>query len=585
MKKINYPFHTRLFINISTVVIFIISLCTGIVSCTLYKNLMHENRTSQEQITVTTGQLIDKLIDDMDNLALFISSNPNVTNAFSSLYFDNTIENPQKYLSNAVMDTLTAVTIPNSSTRFRINLFNQKGNFLTTGIPVNFSVLNNHVSNPDYQMWYSSLPLNQCKPFLLFAEEDYLTVKPQKFVSLYREIFHPSHLSLGVGIVEIQCPESLFLTILDTNAPYSYNILDQNGTPLITNRSQEDSSSDPKNYILTKQELNCGYTLCLYQSKISVYRLILPFVFSLILTSLLILSIMTYVIFVIAKHTTKPLCTLIKQIETVSLDNLKIDTSKKTGINEVDKLYKSFSQMCNRLTVSIDENLRIKSCELRSNLIALQSQMNPHFLYNTLAIIKAMTKENNTKQICNICDYLSKMLRYASSHEQSLVSLDTELEQSELYLKLMKIRYEDLFEYKIDIQPGFDPTSKKIIKLSIQPILENCFQHGFKKVLPIWKIHIKCWQTDSYWYLSISDNGYGITTEEIEILKNRVSEFLNNPSDTINELSIGKMGLINTIARLNLSFKDDFSYKISRLEHCGTKIELRGVNYDEHNDR
>lgn len=583
MKKINSSFQTRLFINISTVIILTISISTAFMSYAIYKTQEKKILISQQQITATTGQLVDKLIDDMDNLALFLASSPNIANAFCNLRFNPNIKDPQRYLTDTVADSLTAVTIPNSSTSFRINLFDQDGNFVTTGIPVNYHILNEHTKCQEYLQWYLSLPVKINKPYINAPSSDYLSTSDKMYVSLYREIFHPSFVNLPIGIVEIQCPENKFLTLLDKNDIYSYALIDKDDNTIMTNLPTQNLES--KNYITSKADLKCGYTLYMYQARNSIHTIISPIIWGVIFISMLISSLMLYVIFVVTKHTTKPLCKLTDQIENISINNLNIVTPKVTGINELDKLYSTFSDMCKRLNISIDENLKIKSCELRSNLIALQSQMNPHFLYNTLSTIKAMSKENNTQQINNICDYLSKMLRYSSSHDKSLVSLSTELEHAELYLKLMKIRYEDLFEYKIDIEPGFNPETKQIIKLSIQPMLENCFQHGFKKVLPVWKIKIRCWQNENHWFIAVSDNGYGITDDQISTLHDRLNNFLNNPSDSISELSIGGMGLVNTLARLNLYFKDNFTFKIIKEKERGTTIQIGGLDYDEHYDR
>ena len=582
MKKLQLSFQTRLFINISTVIILIISFSTAFMSYAIYRTQEKNIQISQEQITVATGQLIDNLTSNMDNLALFLSSSPDIATAFTNIKFNPEMPNSQLYLTEVVANNLAAVTIPTSSTSFRINLFNQSGNFITTGIPVNRQILNEHVNSAEYLQWYLSLPVKANKPYIHSPQPDYLSNTNKKYVSLYREIFHPSFINLPIGIVEVQCPESKFLTLLDKNDLYSYEIKDNDDNTVMTNIT--DNNAEQKNFISSKVKLDCGYTLSMYQAQTSIRKIISPVIWGVIFISLIISLLMIYVIFVVTKHTIKPLHKLTKQIENISIKNLTIDSPETTGINELDKLYNTFSKMCNRLNTSIDENIKIKSCELRSNLIALQSQMNPHFLYNTLSTIKAMSKEDNTQQISNICDYLSKMLRYSSSHDKTLVSLSTELEHAELYLKLMKIRYEDLFEYTIDIAPDFNPNTKQIIKLSIQPMLENCFQHGFKKVLPVWKIDIKCWQENKQWFISISDNGYGIADEDLAILQERLNTFLNNPSDSISELSIGGMGLVNTLARLNLYFKDDFTFKIIPGHERGTTIQIGGIDHDEYYD-
>jgi sensor histidine kinase YesM len=142
----------------------------------------------------------------------------------------------------------------------------------------------------------------------------------------------------------------------------------------------------------------------------------------------------------------------------------------------------------------------------------------------------------------------------------------------------MKIRYEDQFEYVIHCDPSLIVSDLEFIKLSLQPILENCFQHGFKKVLPIWHIHIYCSGSIDDWTIIIKDNGYGISETSLDALHIRIDEFLSNPSDSIASLKLGGMGLINTLARLKLRYKNNFTYDITNNDPNGTTITLKGGN-------
>lgn len=218
---------------------------------------------------------------------------------------------------------------------------------------------------------------------------------------------------------------------------------------------------------------------------------------------------------------------------------------------------------------------------MQAHMIALQSQMDPHFLYNMLTIIKSMSRQNDATHIGLVCDYLVRMLRYNSTYNEDYVTMETEIAHTQDYLQLMKVRYEDMFEYQIELTSGIDTETIEVPKLCLQPIVENCFQHGFKQVPPPWKLKIRCWSTDNRWYISVIDNGIGIRQEEIDTIYLRINDFLENPSDELNKLKIGGMGLINTIARFQLKYKQDITFEIKALENGGTRVVIGGNCYDK----
>lgn len=217
---------------------------------------------------------------------------------------------------------------------------------------------------------------------------------------------------------------------------------------------------------------------------------------------------------------------------------------------------------------------------MQAHMIALQSQMNPHFLYNMLTIIKSMSRQNDATHIGLVCDYLVRMLRYNSDYNEDYVTMESEISHTQDYLELMKVRYEDMFEYQIELASGLDTNMIEVPKLCLQPIVENCFQHGFKQTLPPWRLIIHCRIHENRWYISVIDNGIGIQQEEIDRVYRRINEFLENPSDKLNQLKIGGMGLINTIARFQLKYKQDITFEIKALENGGTRVVIGGTYND-----
>ena len=539
---------------------------------------MNESKNSLHELTERTARELNNLFGDMDKLALYISTNPDVMEVFTQA---ETKDCSNTELTDRIITTLTSVTIPNSSSRFRISLYNKRGNFISIGIPYHKKSVNQILLSENYADWYQARPILPNRAYIFGFHNDYWSDKQTEYLSLYREIFHSSIISHSTGIIEVQCPYKVVAEIIDFDSDnLSCTLLDEKGNSIYQSPKNNQFLSD--NRMSVSIPLDNNWTLTLEQSQSHILKIIIPTLLYILLISFATLFGCLAVIFTITKRTTRPLSKLAAAVQNVSISNLSVKTDSKEYPDEFAQLNNAFSEMFDRLERSMDENVKMKTCEMRANMIALQSQMNPHFLYNILTIIKVQSHEGNLEQVGFTCDYLVRMLRYMSNYSDDPVPLSWEIEQAELYLKLMKIRYEDQFVYSASFDPLMDLSKIPISKFSIQPILENCFQHGFKKVLPVWQIHIKGGLKNGRWYVSIEDNGYGMESQVLAELEQKVNKYLRNPSDAVNDLTIGGMGLINTMIRLKQKYKEEITLTITENNERGTRVILEGDYQNEH---
>src|SRR5690606_3293433 len=162
-----------------------------------------------------------------------------------------------------------------------------------------------------------------------------------------------------------------------------------------------------------------------------------------VLVAFLILIFAIILSYAAAKRITFPILKIHRTIRNIQLDDLgtgRVSSQElNSGLNELDLLHGSFLEMNTRLKQSMDDLLLSQSQELQAKLIALQTQMNPHFLYNTLATISAMAEENMNEQIIAMSENMSDILRYISS-DQSSITLETELLHTEKYLDVNRLR-------------------------------------------------------------------------------------------------------------------------------------------------
>ena len=193
--------------------------------------------------------------------------------------------------------------------------------------------------------------------------------------------------------------------------------------------------------------------------------------------------------------------------------------------------------------------------------------MNPHFLYNTLAVIAAQGLDEGNEKVYGMCTELSDMLRYVAAYESVTVKLSEEINHTKNYLSLMKARYEEYFDYWINVDDGL--LDMPVPKLFIQPLAENCFMHGFKDTEPPWHIEIEMHGTRDAWELRIKDNGSGISAKTAQHILSRAENFSANSEMG----SIGGLGMINTIVRLRLTHNSNTECVINGDD--GTEIIIR----------
>lgn len=554
----NHSFKNKLFFKISIIFTGFIVISSIVFLGYAYNTLRSDSVKNLNNITQRTAGEIDNLISNMDSLALNISTNKQVQNFFALAAVQD-LNNSE--LSGQVGDVLISAMIPKSVSKFRISLYNQKGNFISTGLAYKQNVASKLLNSSDYLSWYNSKAILHQNGSRLDVTTDFWSASATNTITLYRNIYHPSYTSKSTGIVEIQCPVSYVTEFMAPTAnQYYYSLMDQNSKKIYSTDTSYKATSS--NAVQASTVLDSGWTLTGSCPKTFVFRLLFPMLFFIFLLYIAMIGVSLLIINRTIKNVAKPLTFLTDKVRTVTLNQPALGISFSGYPDEFEQLNEAFAQMMERLQLYMEENIKRKAYEMQANMIALQSQINPHFLYNILTVIKSHALEENYEQIGPACNYLAEMLRYISAYSEETVPLSSELNHAILYLKLMKIRYEDSFCYTIGMEEGLDSTKIQIPKLCLQPILENCFQHGFKKVLPVWEININFRLEGDSCVIEIADNGSGFLQEDIVRLKEKVDHFLSEPSVSLPSLSIGGMGLINTLVRMKLRFHEAFQYYI-----------------------
>jgi two-component system sensor histidine kinase YesM len=212
----------------------------------------------------------------------------------------------------------------------------------------------------------------------------------------------------------------------------------------------------------------------------------------------------------------------------------------------------------------------------QAELASLQSQINPHFLYNTLECVRSIGLANRVMEIVEIATSMAKIFRY-SIKEDHFVQIKNEIDCIQDYLRIMSIRFMDKFSEQISIDESV--LKMKIPRMILQPIVENAIYHGLERKSGKGTLTIKGWVTDEHVVrFEISDNGKGIHADELHKLRHRLKA-----ADINQSFPSGKgLGLINIHRRIKLAFGEQYGIEIISSENEGTQVSLQiPVSLDE----
>lgn len=214
-----------------------------------------------------------------------------------------------------------------------------------------------------------------------------------------------------------------------------------------------------------------------------------------------------------------------------------------------------------------------KLLKKEAELNILQSQINPHFLYNALDAIRGDIVEEGLGDTADMVEALAKFFRYSINMKNNIITLEEELDNLDNYFKIIQYRFENRFYLINDCDYGNAALMEyKIPKLIIQPIVENSINHGLEPKTGMGIIHIRSTFTNRYLEILIQDNGIGMKQAELEQLLDK----FNDPaaSATGEKPKKGGIALINVNKRIKLYYGEEYGLEINSLEQLGTEVKI-----------
>jgi two-component system, sensor histidine kinase YesM len=236
--------------------------------------------------------------------------------------------------------------------------------------------------------------------------------------------------------------------------------------------------------------------------------------------------------------------------------------------DEIGKLCNSFNFMTEQIQTLLDTVYHYQLATKQAQLEALQNQINPHFLHNTLEIIRMKALINKDTEVAQMVQTLAKLFRITLDRTTNIVYMKDELEHVTTYLAIQNMRFNNRFRFVSNVPENLLHCS--IIKLTLQPLVENCIKHGFLKTFGDEQITIEVSEKEENLYIFISDNGVGIDPDNLTRLNDKI-----NQKSTDATFASDSIGIVNIADRIRLEYGVGYYLRIVPNLPRGTTVELK----------
>lgn len=559
-----------------------------------FKNTIKRTFTTYALFPIITITLLSYIVLFSMWYNTILTSNRNVNKNVSDK-FSNSISQYMEATDKISKLKLTTETIKNDKSGVEIyeafysfiNNANIKGNFFLLDKNMNPIILSN--SNlPPYIGKDSSVDWGIRRKMMEDSTQVVLSLSPTNQTS--------SLLTIGkavvdneqiIGFITFDIKQSDLLQIVDENFSINVVVTDKFGyvvastNEVLVNQfgkieaSLKDqkgfiSAINDKLYISKTQILNNNLTIYTISSVGYITTILL--LVGILLVGLFILLTVSLMLSarIVADSKTRAIDDIIAGIENIQKGNLSVQLNIHTN-DEFQIIAESYNKMLNDIKDLIETNKEKARQNVLSEIKQLESQFNPHFLFNTLETVKYMSIMEPAS-VSKIIVALSTLLRYSINNAITRVTIKDDIEYTKNYLLIQKYRFGERFDYSINLEPE---TSECIVpKLIVQPLLENSIKYGFesKKALSV-KIKV-CFANEKL-VIVVYDDGIGIEPQRLS----EIRELLNSSKN-----SSVHIGLFNVHRRVQLMYGDEYGIEILSEQDTGTvvkivlPINIKGVN-------
>lgn len=259
----------------------------------------------------------------------------------------------------------------------------------------------------------------------------------------------------------------------------------------------------------------------------------------------------------LARSLVRPIKKLSSAMMSVEDGNMQVRVVT-SNISEMADLENKFNEMLSQINELIEKNKEESEKVREAERKALEAQMNPHFLFNTLNVIRSIARMHQEHEIEQITIKLGRLLRYAVDNHESTETLENSFMMVESYLDIQRVRFGEKLHAELYIDPSL--LSVRTPKLIIQPLVENAIGHGLEKKLGTWHLSVSIIPDGEMVHITVADNGVGFDASLAENMKNLATS--------------GHTGMYNVYKRLKLCYGEKAGFTVSSTPGEGTRVEL-----------
>lgn len=557
-----------------------IILCISVILCgtVLYVgNVMDSNTVEiQRQLTLSINQNIEHYLQDMDDFSMEL---------VRSEKFQETVQEslPESYeegrstadlFSELYLDAYKMI-----QKKYHVGVITGGDHYIWMGNEYYIDKIQGEYPDfyQDYEM--DGAPIAKYVERNEFLEasrgERVISEKDKPRVTLSRSFGKDHVLYNGAGILEVQVDEEDFagdirrLSSAKKDTGLQIHILNARGDTIFSESGRDGKAILEENGWKTGTYEKNGHYIYVYQifnseiyvlytiSLFDYYNRFLVFLGIAALVFLAVILIVLVVSYHVSLKFSKPIRELCSELEKVDLAGGRQYHPIDTDISELDYLSDSIGDLNRKLEKSMHDIITLKDFESQAKLLALQAQMQPHFLVNTLTTMGTMAEEGGNREVSRMCINLTQMFRYISAEESEGVRLYEEIRHVERYVDIMKERFPNA-EVLLDLP--LEMMNLRIPKLIVQPLVENSFKYCNRSRPYIQVTGTMCGK--ERWSIKVSDNGEGFSEEKAAEIRKRCEEGMEGNNGL--SAKIDGMGLVNVYVRLHLFYRENIVFRIQR---------------------
>lgn len=412
--------------------------------------------------------------------------------------------------------------------------------------------------------WYQTL--SRQSPFDL-VYEDLASGPVLHFVKKIYALKNKSLPFAGVVVVDVSIDYmSGYLERYKPTSGSNVYITDQDGLIILSsNRSlvgmrQEEQMYDEDDYVMVSHGFDdLGWQMINAIPRKELYEQIdrIRYVTNILIAAISLALIMVGMI--LGNSISKPIHMIVDSMKAKDMDSLD-ESLEYSYEDEFGYLVSHYNSMNLRIKELADRVTSVKVEKNRAELEALQTQIKPHFLYNTLDSINWLALSRGAEDVSHMITSLSDFFRYSLSGGKTIITLEDEFRQVESYMKVQAFRHPEI-DYELACDGQYGDTA--IVKLTLQPLIENAIVHGFKDKKKDARITVSCFALDGYIHVSVIDNGVGVDTVAM-------NELLDN-----SDRQTRGYGIINVQRRIRTHFGDDCGLNYISNEEMGTHVQVK----------